>query len=161
MFGKANKVEAAKAQAKKDYESIVALETVADEPRAPRVRLAMRAKTNIEMTFVEAARKTEAFEEQKMAALLAGTGTSELVEPELTDPFKLIKSEKGTVVSYLPIELGQQIFDIAGAYQRASIDAEQAVNAGQAVMDKVCHTLALNDAINVLEFLIDSEDDAD
>jgi hypothetical protein len=96
-----------------------------------------------------------------MAALLAGTGTSELVEPELTDPFKLIKSEKGTVVSYLPIELGQQIFDIAGAYQRASIDAEQAVNAGQAVMDKVCHTLALNDAINVLEFLIDSEDDAD
>ena len=161
MFGKANKVEAAKAQAKKDYESIVALENVADEPRAPRVRLAMRAKTNIEMTSVEAARKTEAFEEQKMAALLAGTGTSELVEPELTDPFKLIKSEKGTVVSYLPIELGQQIFDIAGAYQRASIDAEQAVNAGQAVMDKVCHTLALNDSINVLEFLIDSEDDAD
>ena len=51
MFGR-NKVDDAKVQAKKDYESTVALDNIQDAPRALRARLAFRAKTNIEMTLI-------------------------------------------------------------------------------------------------------------
>ena len=152
MFGR-NKVEDAKSQAKKDYESTVALDNIQDAPRALRARLAFRAKTNIEMTFIEVAKKTESFEKIKLAALLDGKGTADLQEPELTDPFKLIKSEKGTVVSYIPLEIAQQVFDIGGAFQKEAIEPEQAMNGGQAIMDRICNDLGITDEITVLEFL--------
>jgi hypothetical protein len=152
MFGK-NKLEDAKVQAKKDYESTVALEDVQDAPRALRARLAFRAKTNIEMTFIEGAKKMESFEKTKLAALLDGKGTADLQEPELTDPFKLIKSEKGTIVSYIPLEIAQQVFDIAGAFQKESIEPEQAADGGQAIMDRICNDLGITEEIVVLEFL--------
>ena len=56
MFGR-NNVDDAKVQAKKDYESTVALDNIQDAPRALRARIAFRAKTNIEMTFIEGAKK--------------------------------------------------------------------------------------------------------
>ena len=152
MFGK-NKLEDAKVQAKKDYEATVALEDVQDAPRALRARLAFRAKTNIELTFIEGAKKMESFEKTKLAALLDGKGTTDLQEPELTDPFKLIKSEKGTIVSYIPLEIAQQVFDIAGAFQKESIEPEQAAGGGQAIMDRICNDLGIVDEIVVLEFL--------
>ncbi|MDC1426507.1 hypothetical protein N8339_06005 [Gammaproteobacteria bacterium] len=152
MFGR-NKVDDAKVQAKKDYESTVALDNIQDAPRALRARLAFRAKTNIEMTFIEGAKKMESFEKTKLAALLDGKGTADLEEPELTDPFKLIKSEKGTIVSYIPLEIAQQVFDIAGAFQKEAIQPEQAMNGGQAIMDRICNDLGIIEEIAVLEFL--------
>jgi hypothetical protein len=84
---------------------------------------------------------------------LDGKGTADLQEPELTDPFKLIKSEKGTVVSYIPLEIAQQVFNIGGAFQKAAITPEQAMNGGQAIMDRICNDLGITDEITVLEFL--------
>lgn len=152
MFGR-NKLEDAKIQAKKDYESTVALEKIQDAPRALRARLAFRAKTNIEMTFIEGAKKMESFERKKLAALLDGKGTADLEEPEITDPFKFIKSDKGIVVSYIPLDIAQQVYDIAGAFQKQAIEPEQAINGGQAIMDRICSDLGITEEISVLEFL--------
>lgn len=160
LFGKSKKdpIEEAKKNAQKAFDDTVALEKVTEVPRAARARMALRAKNNIDMTFIEGAKKAESFEKEKMAALVAGTGLSELIEPELTDPFKLIKSEKGTVVSYIPLDLAKKAFDIGAAYQKSSIDEQQAISSAQGVMDKICEDLGIGEEISVLSFLRDDEE---
>lgn len=162
LFGKkkGDPVEEAKNKARKAFDDVLALEKVADAPRAARARMAIRAKSNIDLTFIEGAKKAESFEEAKMAALVAGSGLGELDEPELDDPFKLIKSEKGTVVSYIPLEQAKKVFDIGAAYQKSSIDEQQAINGAQGVMDKICEDLGIGEEIAVLSFLRDDDEES-
>ena len=158
MFGR-QKADSAKEHAKEAYEACANSTEINDTPRALRARLVLRAKANIDLTFIEGARKTEVFEKAKMAALLEGKGTDHLKKPELIEPFKISRSGKGSILSYIPLELAQTVFEIGGSYQKEGITQERAIELTQAIMDQIALSLGINEEIVVLNFLRDSSDD--
>jgi len=73
MFGR-QKGNSAKEHAKETYETCANSTEIKDTPRALRARLVLRAKANIDLTFIEGARKTEVFEKRKWLPFSKGKG---------------------------------------------------------------------------------------
>ena len=63
------------------------------------------------------------------------------------------------MVSYIPLELAQTVFEIGSSYQKEGITQERAIELTQAIMDQIALSLGINEEIVVLNFLRDSSDD--
>ena len=126
-----------------------------------RLRQAYRAKANIEKTFIEAARAYEIYETYCIEAeLLNNEPMKEITPPKLENSFKILQSDNGYVVSYIPYEYAKNIFDIGISYQKSKITSHQARNRVELVFNSICKELNINKDIDILEFLEDmSEND--
>ena len=127
-----------------------------------RLRLANRAKVNIEKTFLEAAKLTEAYESLKEDYLRRDEPIEGLESPKLIDPYQLISTDNGVVISYIPEDYSEEIFKLGCSYQKCRITADKAKGIAQSVLDRICIELDINKEIDVLEFLeTDSEEKVD
>ena len=127
-----------------------------------RLRLANRAKVNIEKTFLEAAKLTEAYESLKEDYLRRDEPIEGLESPKLIDPYQLISTDNGVVISYIPEDYSEEIFKLGCSYQKCMITADKAKGIAQSVLDRICIELDINKEIDVLEFLeTDSEEKVD
>ena len=96
LFSKKS-VEELKNQSRLDYDK--ALKNVGDRSSlGVRLRLANRAKVNIEKTFLEAASLTDKYESLKEAYLANDESIEGLEVPKLVDSYQLISTDKGVVV---------------------------------------------------------------
>ena len=74
-----------------------------------RLRLANRAKVNLEKTFLDGAELTEKYESLKEIRLARQDSIDDLIEPKLDEPYKLIETDNGTIISFIPEEYAKEI----------------------------------------------------
>jgi len=65
-----------------------------------RSKLANRARINIDQTFVDAARRTEAYEDERLKCLKARESDSHLSEPRHDGPYKIVKTGDNSIFTY-------------------------------------------------------------
>ena len=145
-------IEELKEQSRFDYEK-AARNLSSRSSLGFRLRIANRAKVNIEKTFLEAAKLTEAYESLKEDYLRRDEPIEELESPKLIDPYQLISTDNGVVVSYIPEDYSEEIFKLGCSYQNCMITADKAKGIAQNVLNKICFELDINKEIDVLEFL--------
>lgn len=125
-----------------------------------RLRQAYRAKANIEKTFIEAARAYELYEIHSIEAGLMNTESiNEITIPKLENSFKILQSDNGYVVSFIPFEYAKNIFDIGISYQKSKITSDQARTRVQLVFNSICKELNINKDIDILDFLDDTSEE--
>ena len=124
-----------------------------------RLRLANRAKVNIEKTFLEAVKLTEEYNLLKERYLAEDELLESPEPPRLIDPYQLISTDKGVVVSFVPQEYAEEVFKLGCSYQNCSIASDKAVSIAQSILNKICFELGINKEIDVLEFLTAEDDD--
>tara|TARA_B100000214_G_scaffold298462_1_gene228442 strand:- start:30 stop:560 length:531 start_codon:yes stop_codon:yes gene_type:complete len=145
-------IEELKEQSRFDYEKVV--KNLGDgSPLGFRLRLANRAKVNIEKTFLEAAKLTDTYESLKEDYLSRNKAIQELESPKLIDPYQMIATDNGVVISYIPEEYSEEIFKLGCSYQKCIITTDKAKGIAQNVMNRICLELDINKEIDVLEFL--------
>ena len=83
----------------------------------------------------------------------------ELKSPKLIDPYQLISTDNGVVVSYIPEDYSEEIFKLGCSYQKCMITADKAKSIAQNVLNKICFELDINKEIDVLDFLEKDNDE--
>ena len=151
-------VEELKEQSRLDYEK--ATKSMGNKSSLGfRLRLANRAKVNIEKTFLEAAKLTEEYNLLKERYLAEDELLESPEPPRLIDPYQLISTDKGVVVSFVPEEYAEEIFKLGCSYQNCSIASDKAISIAQSILDKICFELGINKEMDVLAFLTAEDDD--
>ena len=121
-----------------------------------RSKLANRARINIDMTFVDAANRTEAYEDERLKCLEARESDSHLQEPQYDGPYKIVKTGENNIFTYIPDEYSKEIFKIGCSYQRDKISKEKAMLIGNSVLQNICADLDVNYHIPAFRFLDES-----
>lgn len=144
-------VEELKEKSRLDYES--ATERTNKMSLGFRLRLANRAKVNLEKTFLDGAKLTEKYESLKEIRLAQQEPIDDLIEPKLDEPYKLLETDSGTIISFIPEEYATEIFELGCSYQKCLLDEDKSILVAQGVFEKVCAELRINKEISVLDFL--------
>lgn len=118
-----------------------------------RSKLANRARINIDQTFVDAARRTEAYEDERLKCLKAHESDSHLSEPRHDGPYKIVKTGDNNIFTYIPDEYSKEIFKIGCSYQRDKMSKEKAVLIGNSVLQNICAELNVDYHIPAFRFL--------
>lgn len=134
------------------YEKVVSLTQDTRDTRSVRIRMALLCRSHLDKSFIAGAELTAAYLEQ--VALSVARGTTRPEPPEASC-FRYIKTSRGEKVCvYLPPEFAEEAFSLGTLYQRMQLDAEQAINAMQALADRLfIEQLKLTDTLPVLQFL--------
>lgn len=142
-----------KDEARQLFEKVAGSRGDSRELRSARIRMGLLLRAHIDKTFVAGAEQTASF--QDLVALAIVNGQEKPPLPEAGE-FQQVKSGDRNIWVYLPMEYAEQIFNLGSRYQRTEIDARQAVDAVQAVMDMICRfELKLDEPFKVLQFLRD------
>ena len=124
-----------------------------------RIKLARRAKANIDKSFIEAATQTEKYENLKEIYYEAELSGDDLVAPVWKTPYQLIKSDNGVIVSFIPDDYSKEVFSLARAYQTCQISAGKTALIAESIMSNICSELNVNMPISVLQFIASSKDE--
>ena len=109
--------------------------------------------------FLEAAKLTDTYESLKESYVDRDEPIEELKPPKLIDPYQLISTDNGVVISYIPEDYSEEIFKLGCSFQKCIITADNAKSIAQNVLNKICFELEINKDIDVLDFLeTDSEE---
>ncbi len=148
-----NAAEQARHDAVAAWESVLALPPGGAQARSLRLRMGMLCTAHLDKTFIAGARQTEAWEAAAALALARG---EERPQPPQAVLFQALQSSRGEVLAYLPREHADEAFRLGSLYQRTTIGAAQAVEAMQALADRICvDVLQLAQPLPVLRFLRD------
>jgi hypothetical protein len=144
-------VEELKKRSRLDYES--ATKRNNKTSLGFRLRLANRAKVNLEKTFLDGAKLTEEYENVKEVRLAQQEAIEDLIEPKLAEPYELIETDSGTVISFIPQEYAEEVFELGCSYQKCLLDEDKSKLVAQSIFEKICLELGINKEISVLDFL--------
>lgn len=159
MFGKKSKLERVKADAKADYLKCGALD---QEDRLHRVfsaRIAQRARLNLDKIFVQGAKAEEQRQIKLAEALKAG---KDLPVRIVHEGYNQLQGVSGSVVSWVPEEIANKMFNLGADYQIQEISALEALAQADKIAEQVVEDLQTTQTIQLLGLLRDgsaSEDD--
>lgn len=159
MFRKKSKLERVKADAKADYLKCGALD---QEDRLHRVfsaRIAQRARLNLDKIFVQGAKAEEKRQMELAEALKAG---KELPVRIVHEGYNQLQGVSGSVVSWVPEELANKMFNLGADYQIQEVSAHEALAQADKIAEQVVEDLQTTQTIQLLGLLRDgsaSEDD--
>ena len=150
MFGKKSKLERVKADAKADYMKCGAL---TQEDRLHRVfsaRIAQRARLNLDKIFVQGAKAEEKRQHDLAEALKAG---KELPPRIVHEGYNELTGVSGKVISWVPEELANKMFNLGADYQIQEISAHEALTYADKIAEKVVEDLQTTQPIQLLNLL--------
>ncbi|MGA1579135.1 MAG: hypothetical protein ACO35B_00565 [Luminiphilus sp.] len=159
MFGKKSKLERVKADAKADYLKCGALD---QEDRLHRVfsaRIAQRARLNLDKIFVQGAKAEEKRQMELAEALKSG---KDLPVRLVHEGYNQLQGVSGSVVSWVPEELANKMFNLGADYQIQEVSAHEALAQADKIAEQVVEDLQTTQTIQLLGLLRDgsaSEDD--
>ena len=152
MFGKKSKLERVKADAKADYLKCGALD---GEDRLHRVfaaRIAQRARLNLDKIFVQGAKAEE-------NAKLNWQRRLKRVKIFLKESsMRAITSSRGyrePVVSWVPEELANKMFNLGADYQITEVSAHEALQQADKIAETIIEDLQTTQNIQLLGLLRD------
>ena len=157
MFGKKSKLERIKADAKADF---LKCSTLDPEDRLHRMfsaRIAQRARLNLDKIFVQGAKTEEKRQTDLAEALKAG---KELPERMKHEGYNQLQGVSGTVVSWVPEELADKMFNLGADYQIQQVRAHEALEQADKIAACLVEELQTSQDIQLLGLLRsgDSED---
>lgn len=153
IFASKPPVEDKKGRAREAYEKVAALRTDSREARSARLRMGLLCRAHIDKTFIDGAERTADWQDLASAAAARG---QELPAMPVADCFQIVGTGTGAVTVYLPEETAEEVFALGARYQKAEIDAEQAIEAVQNMADQLFRfELRLDEKFEVLKFLRD------
>lgn len=160
MFGKKSKLERVKADAKADYLKCGALDPEDRLHRVFAARIAQRARLNLDKIFVQGAKAEEKRQLDLAEALKSG---SEL-PPRIThEGFNQLQGVSGAVVSWVPEEHANKMFNLGADYQITEVSAHEALQQADIISESIVEELQTTQTIQLLNLLreADGEDEKD
>jgi len=158
MFGKKSKLERVKADAKADYMKCGAL---TQEDRLHRVfsaRIAQRARLNLDKIFVQGAKAEEKRQQDLAEALKAG---KELPPRIVHEGYNELTGVSGKVISWVPEELANKMFNLGADYQIQEISAHEALTYADKIAEQVVEDLQTTQPIQLLNLLREGGGESD
>lgn len=154
MFGKKGKLERVKADAKADYLKCGSLDP---EDRLHRVfvaRIAQRARLNLDKIFVQGAKA----EERRQLDLAEALKSGKTLPPRINhEGYNQLQGVSGTVVSWVPEELADKMFNLGADYQITEISAHEALHQADEIATRIVEDLLTNQNIQLLGLLREAE----
>ncbi len=156
MFGKKSKLERVKADAKADYLKCSALDPEDRLHRVFAARIAQRARLNLDKIFVQGAKAEEKRQHEMAEAIKAGSG----IPPRIVhEGYNQLQGISGSVVSWVPEELANKMFNLGADYQITEVSAHEALQQAEKVAETIIEDLQTTQSIQLLGLL--REDDGD
>ena len=154
MFGKKGKLERVKADAKADYLKCGSLDP---EDRLHRVfvaRIAQRARLNLDKIFVQGAKA----EERRQLDLAEALKSGKELPPRIShEGYNQLQGVSGTVVSWVPEELADKMFNLGADYQITEVSVHEALHQADKIAEHVVEDLLTNQNIQLLGLLREDE----
>ena len=156
MFGKKSKRERGKADARADYLKCAALDPEDRLQRVFSARIAQRARLNLDKIFVQGAKAEEKRQLELAEAIKAG---ADLPPRIVHEGYNQLQGVSGAVVSWVPEELANKMFNLGADYQITEISAHDALQQADKIAESVVEDLQTTQVIQLLNLL--REDDGD
>jgi len=150
MFGRKSKLEKLRANAQSDFLRCKELGTSDRYNRMFVSRIAMRAKTNLDKIFVQGAKAEEQRQVQVAEAIKAG---KELPPRIVHEGYNQLQGVSGSVVSWVPEELANKMFNLGADYQITEISAHDALQQADKIAEAVIEDLQTTQNIQLLGLL--------
>lgn len=150
MFGKKSKLERVKADAKADYIKCGALSLEDKLHRVFSARIAQRARLNLDKIFVQGAKAEEKRQQDLADALKAG---KELPARIVHEGYNELTGLSGKVISWVPEELANKMFNLGADYQIQEISLHEALTYADKIAEEVVEDLQTTQPIQLLNLL--------
>ena len=144
-------------KAKAFYESAANLPADSRETRKLRSVLGNRTSAFIDMTFIDGAKRTEAYVDALEAAKAHGGAQPE----KPTAPcYREVKTVGGAVWVYLPQSYCDQFFALGSKYQQSVITPAAVLEITETLSKEIAEALFLDHPLTPLQFLAGDEDES-
>ena len=151
MFGRKSKLEKLRANAQADFLRCKELRATDRYNRMFVSRIAMRAKTNLDKIFVQGAKGEEKRQQDLANAIKAGKKT--FPQREKHDGFNSLRGTTGIVLSWVPEEYANAMYNLGADYQIQEKNAHECIEAANKLGEKVREELQTLQPIELLRFL--------
>ena len=122
-------------------------------------RIAMRAKGNLDKIFVQGARAEE--KRQQDLAKAVKEGKKSMPQREKHDGYNSLKGTTGVVLSWVPEEYADRMFNLGADYQIQEKSARQCIAVADELAEKLMvelQTLQKIELLNLLRLAITTDD---
>ncbi len=143
-------------KAKAFYESAANLPSDSRETRKLRSVLGNRTSAFIDMTFIDGAKRTEAFIDAAEAAKAHGGSAPEKPKAPC---YREVKTVGGAVWVYLPQSYCDQFFALGSKYQQSIITPAAVLEISETLAQEITEALMLDHPLTPLQFLAGDSDD--
>ena len=159
MFGRKSKLEKLRANAQADFLRCKELDASDRYNRMFVSRIAMRAKGNLDKIFVQGARAEE--KRQQDLAKAVKEGKKGFPQREKHDGYNSLKGTTGIVLSWVPEEYANTMFNLGADYQIQEKSARQCIAAADQLAEKLMielQTLQKIELLNLIRLAITTAD---
>lgn len=119
--------------------------------RGSKIQMALLCRAFLDRTFINGAEQSALYIDKVELALATGAPMPSMAKSKL---YQKIASSTGSVWTYAPEIYGVEAFNLGRSYQSIEIDAFEAIDSMQAVIDRLCqYELRLEETFEALRFL--------
>ena len=119
--------------------------------RRSKIQMALLCRAFLDRTFINGAEQSALYIDKVELALATGAPMPSMAKSKL---YQKIASSTGSVWTYAPEIYGAEAFNLGRSYQSIEIDAFEAIDSMQAVIDRLCqYELRLEETFEALRFL--------
>ena len=119
--------------------------------RGSKIQMALLCRAFLDRTFINGAEQSALYIDKVELALATGAPMPSMAKSKL---YQKIASSTGSVWTYAPEIYGAEAFNLGRSYQSIEIDAFEAIDSMQAVIDRLCqYELRLEETFEALTFL--------
>ena len=119
--------------------------------RRSKIQMALLCRAFLDRTFIDGAEQSALYIDKVELALATGAPMPSMAKSKL---YQKIASSTGSVWTYAPEIYGAEAFNLGRSYQSIEIDAFEAIDSMQAVIDRLCqYELRLEETFEALRFL--------
>ena len=151
MFGRKSKLEKLRANARADFLRCKELGAPDRYNRMFVSRIAMRSKTNLDKIFVQGAKAEEKRQQAIVEAVKGGKKT--FPQREKHDGFNSLKGTTGIVLSWVPEDYANAMYNLGADYQVQEKNLHECVEAANKLGEKLRAELGTLQSIELLSFL--------
>lgn len=151
MFGRKSKLEKLRANARADFLRCKELGAPDRYNRMFVSRIAMRSKTNLDKIFVQGAKAEEKRQQAIVEAIKKGKKT--FPQREKHDGFNSLKGTTGIVLSWVPEDYANAMYNLGADYQVQEKNLHECVDAANKLGEKLRAELGTLQSIELLSFL--------
>ena len=133
------------------FEKVQLESSSSNATRRSKIQMALLCRAFLDRTFIDGAEQSALYIDKVELALATGAPMPLMVKPK---PYQKIASSTGSVWTYAPEMYGAEAFNLGRSYQSIEIDAFEAIDSMQALLDRLCqYELRLDESFEALMFL--------
>ena len=133
------------------FEKVQLESSSSNATRRSKIQMALLCRAFLDRTFIDGAEQSALYIDKVELALATGAPMPSMAKSKL---YQKIASSTGSVWTYAPEIYGAEAFNLGRSYQSIEIDAFEAIDSMQAVVDRLCqYELRLEETFEALTFL--------